>query len=238
MLPEEFHKQIMRNPPLIPKDSREWPSEWKVVEYKTYPRFRQHKLPDPEPLTTSLEAAFKARHSERIYRADSLSEKALSTLLKYSAGCNDEHACHSITCGFRHYPSAGARFPLEVYVNVSTVDGLAPGLYHYNVADHALEQFPFIDHEDIFYYTHCENEYRPSLTFIISARQYRSAIKYKDFGYAATLIEAGHLTQNLLLSATVLQLASCSRIGFNYDALHQILDLDEVELLLYTIDVG
>ncbi|MGD1992301.1 MAG: SagB/ThcOx family dehydrogenase, partial [Anaerolineae bacterium] len=103
--------------------------------FKTYPNAPRLTLPDSPPGEgLSVEAAIESRRSRRDYAPGSLSREALSRLL---------HAASGITAparGFRAAPSAGALYPIETYAVVQDVAGVDPGIYHYAVREHALEQ--------------------------------------------------------------------------------------------------
>lgn len=93
------------------------------------------KLPSPELIgTMSVEEAIFKRRSIRDYVDKPLTLKQLSQLLWAAQGITDPR------WRFRVAPSAGATYPLEVYVVVGK-DGVAElgvGVYHYNPNDHTL----------------------------------------------------------------------------------------------------
>ena len=57
----------------------------------------------------------------------------------------------------------------------------------------------------------------------------RSSAKYGDFAYLLALLEAGHMSQNILLVATALNLQTRPMMGFDDDIIPQLLDLDPEE---------
>jgi len=94
--------------------------------------------PQPVPLpevrhegTMSLEAALWARRSIRDLKPDALPLAAAAQLLWAAQGKNRPD-------GHRTAPSAGATYPLEVYLVTGSVDGLPPGVYRYRSATHDL----------------------------------------------------------------------------------------------------
>ncbi|HXY20275.1 MAG TPA: SagB/ThcOx family dehydrogenase [Gemmatimonadales bacterium] len=81
----------------------------------------------------SLEAALWARQSVRTLARDSSVGLADAAQLLWAAqGVNRAN-------GHRTAPSAGAAYPLELYLVASRVRDLAPGVYHYRPATHDLE---------------------------------------------------------------------------------------------------
>jgi SagB-type dehydrogenase family enzyme len=91
------------------------------------------KLPEPRHQgAMSLEAALWARQSVRTLTRDSITLAEIGQLLWAAQGVNRPN-------GHRTAPSAGATYPLELYLVASRVSGLPAGVYHYGVAGHALE---------------------------------------------------------------------------------------------------
>jgi len=97
----------------------------------------QIKLPPPsQEGGLSLEAAIAKRRSVRHFAPGSISQSQLSLLLWATQGISDGRS------QLRTVPSAGAGYPLEVFVvcGLNGVEGLAEGIYRYNIASHSLTQ--------------------------------------------------------------------------------------------------
>jgi hypothetical protein len=93
---------------------------------------KSFKLPEPKLSSkTSVEEALSKRRSVRDYGEDSLSIEEISQLLWSAQGI-------TVKWGGRATPSAGALYPLEIYVVVGKVKGLEPGLYHYDPEKHLI----------------------------------------------------------------------------------------------------
>lgn len=228
----------------ISRDATTWPKEWGEILTKQYPKFSRTPLPNPLQKSADLHTALLKRKSAR-KAASSLDLKKISTLLQLSAGIK-KHDGHHLTQEElnktkRNYPSAGNRYPLELYILANQVDDLEKNVYHFNIIensleevaninilDQALKQFKYEDHS----YVWAQNA---QAVIIITSMQYRSSIKYQDEGYLAALIECGHLAQNLLLTAASQDIAACPMYGFNRHGMHKTLDLDSDELVLYSI---
>lgn len=221
----------------IPKDQAEWPKEWKTVYYKTYPRFKKIELPE-----TKKEADFyslvKKRKSERDFRRSPLDIDALSTLLRYSCGVTRERAGgHS-----RAQASGGARFPIEIYpVIFRGSDALRSGVYHYNVRDHALDvlwsrEFDDAHIRELFTYPWMRDA---SAALIMTAVFHRNQMKYGERGYRYTLLEAGHIGQNIYLNSAALDLKCCA-LGGTFDrSIEKLLGIDGVtESVVYAVALG
>lgn len=107
-------------------------------------------------------------------------------------------------------PSGGGRNPYEAYVYAPNVEGLAPGTYHYSAADHSLAPVNLSDlpkpgvvlaHQPWF-----DNA---AALILLVANFDRTMWKYPHpTGYRVVVLEAGHIAQNIILTATAHGLAS------------------------------
>jgi SagB-type dehydrogenase family enzyme len=117
----------------------------------------------------------------------------------------------------RPVPSAGALYPLEAYVVSLAVDAVESGVYHYDPFRHRLEWLGTVDEATL-----ADTVVDPSLVtrasavVIVTAMFWRSRFKYGVRGYRFALLEAGHLAQNLILTAVALRLSALPLGGF-YD---------------------
>lgn len=215
---------------LPPSDT--WPAEWSTVFYKTYTRAERVVLPEPKmPQNVLLEDVLCKRASANTFE-DSTEVEAdnVSTLLRYSCGLiGDNNPQRNM---MRPYPSAGARYPLEVYPVIQNSKDLAVGIYHYHVPTHQLEfvrPSPFV--------SEVTGSFSPNLSwikdastfFIVSAVFDRTMNKYEERGYRYLLEEVGALTQNMYLVATALNLPIVTFVGFEDHVINELLDFDGVE---------
>ena len=135
----------------------------------------------------------------------------------------------------RTSPSSGGLHPVEAYPLVCNVDGLGPGLYHYNPRDHTLEQIAELgraDAEVLAGELLCGQTYFAAahVTFLLSARFERAFWKYRRHqrGLTAVLMDAAHLTQTLYLVATELGLGAFVTAAINGEDIDARLGLDGV----------
>jgi len=190
-----------------------------------------------------MESNFKKRHSTREFDlTKKITLNELSTLLYFSAGTKPPYinsANESVVR--RHYPSGGARYPLEVYLGIQRVEEVTPGIYHYDTKEHLLETLT-VDREH--FESLREGLYYPwsrdaAIIFLITSVWSRNMVKYKDRGYRIILMEAGHLAQNLSLTATALGIGCCNSVGFHNRRINQLLDIEnEDEDSLYMSVLG
>lgn len=143
--------------------------------------------------------------------------EALSVLLRYVWGCHGtkEIVPGELTILKKTSPSGGSQHPGEVYPVISDVEGVDPGIYHYDVEHHALElmeRLPAAEMRAVSYAMSADQEHcrlAPAV-FVMTARFGRNYWKYvaHDKAYRAVLVDAGHLSQTFYLVATALGLGA------------------------------
>jgi SagB-type dehydrogenase family enzyme len=130
----------------------------------------------------------------------------------------------------RPYPSGGACHELEIYPVVRNVDGLEPGLYHYDPAGHRLETLagpakPVTALSEVARVSSLMTA-PPQVTLVIAARPGRVMWKYQSMAYALTLKHVGVLYQVMYSVATAMDLAACALGGGDSDAFADATGLD------------
>ena len=118
------------------------------------------------------------------------------------------HAAEDFDVLKKTSPSGGALHPTEAYVVVQRVDGIEPGLYHYRSVDHALQRLPGPEDGLADFATlavagqHWFGE--AHVLVVLAPRFARNFWKYRNHAkaYRVCILDIGHLSQTLLLSAT------------------------------------
>ncbi len=183
--------------------------------------------------SSELTESMRARKSTRQFSDKAISLKDLSLLLE---GCRIYERE-----GFferRSYPSAGARFPVEVYPIAFNVEGLKQGAYHYNSNNNSLE---LLLDEDLrsqtsdFVSPFIKN---PSLALVMTAVIPRSEVKYGIKAYPFSLIEAGHIGQNISLLSAKHNIGCCAIGGYVDETVIKLLDLTQDEISIYALAIG
>ena len=63
----------------------------------------------------------------------------LDTVLRYVFGVHGYASrVDGVVCIKRTSPSGGGLHPITAYPIIANVEGIAPGVYHYNAGDHSL----------------------------------------------------------------------------------------------------
>lgn len=195
------------------------------------------ELPPPETVgTVSVEEAIGRRRSIRSYTDEPLSLQDISQLMWAAQGITDPAR------NFRAAPSAGATYPLEVYVVVgyNCVTGLSEGLYHYDPPKHRLEYILKGDMRSSLAEAAVGQSYvrEAPIDIVIAAVYERTTGKYGERGVRYVHMEAGHAAQNLYLQATARGLGMVTVGAFYDDQVQGLLQLPEEQKPLYIIPVG
>lgn len=235
---DKFHS-FTKNKRLDTSNMKDVPQSWIKIHFKTYPRLDKISFNNIKTPITTLSKIIEKRRSVRKFSGFSISKDELFYLLFSSCGLT--YLGEAFDDSRRPYPSAGARYPLEVYPLILNCEGIKRGLYHYNVKENYLE---FLLDEDLSKWliktTGGEKWItKAAVVFIITGVLDRTRIKYGDRGYRYALIETGHLGQNLCLLATELGLGTCPLGGYIDTEVNKLLDIDlQKEVALYLVVVG
>jgi len=200
---------------------------------KSYPRLPSVKLPETDKEDSQFENLIDYRESQRNFSEQPISFSELSKILSSCRIVDSKRKPEK-----RTYPSGGARFPVEIYAVSYNVDGLDNGAYHYNMKDKSLELLlgqNLKNKRRELISPYLEN---PAATIIFTSVLARSEVKYGLRAYPYSLIEAGHMGQNIQLAATEIGIGSCPVSGFLDDTVKKILDLTDDEIPIYSISIG
>jgi len=180
-----------------------------------------------------LEQLLQERRSVRDYKKSRLSLAHVGQLLWAAQGITDAK-------GFRTAPSAGALYPLELYIVVSNVDTLSEGIYHYNPKSHQLK----IIREGEFSKVLARAAYGQSsvreaaAVFVFTAVYERTTLKYSKRGERYVHIEIGHAAENMFLQAQALDLGTVVIGAFYDDEMTDVLHLPSNVSPLLLMPVG
>ncbi|UCH66742.1 MAG: SagB/ThcOx family dehydrogenase [Ignavibacterium sp.] len=193
------------------------------------------KLPSPNLKgVTSVEEALHKRRSIRDYTNEPVTIADISQLLWAAQGITEE------SYGLRTAPSAGALYPLEVYVATSNVEDLTPGLYKYKTQNHTIKKIDDGDkRKDIANAALGQDAIEnSSAIIIITAVPERTEVKYGRRAERYVQMEVGHAGQNIYLQAVSLGLGTVMIGAFKDDALKKVLDLPKNENPLAIYPLG
>lgn len=188
----------------------------------------------------SLEETLHKRRAVRHFSDEALSFEEISQLLWAAYGLTKENPSQDfMRGGYRTAPSAGALYPLDLYLVAGNVVGLDAGIYKYNSEKHEL--ITFIDKDirrELSYASSIMVETAPA-TIVYTAVFNRTTKKYGERGrFRYVPIDLGHSAQNVHLQAVALGLATCPIGAFNDEDVKTAMKLNELEEPLFFIPIG
>jgi len=191
------------------------------------------ELPEPRLMSeVSVEQALKTRRSVREFLPQPLTLIEVSQLLWAAQGVTAYRS--------RTTPSAGGLYPLEVYLVVGDVEGLAAGVYRYVSKSHSVKQI-------------LEGDVRKSLSnaaywqewagdgaiaLVFAGVYERTTKKYGQRGHRYVHMEAGHAAQNVYLQAEALGLGTVLVGAFMDSWVKSVLHMSDEEQPLSIMPVG
>jgi len=207
--------------------------------YKDYPDAVQRLRLDAEaiPREVNLWPCVARRRSHRDYQDRPLTQAELATLLWATQGITGAMGGYH----FRASPSAGALYPVETYVAVHRVDGVTPGIWHFQVIDFALELVAAGDFRQPLVQAGLGQGFlgAAGAVFIWTGVLNRARWKYRERAVRYLFLDAGHICQNLMLAATALDLGVCPVGAFFDEEVEGIVGVDAAEeVALYLASVG
>jgi len=182
-----------------------------------------------------LEEAIACRKSVRRFASQVISQSQLSQLLWAAQGTSD-------IAWSRTVPSAGATYPLEIFVvcGASGVEHLSEGVYHYHTDSHSLTLHHRGDARHALARAALDQEYiyEAPVDIVICALYERTTGQYGARGERYVHMEVGHAGQNIYLQATALGLGTVAIGAFRDEAVREALRLDRKYHPLYIMPVG
>ena len=194
---------------------------------KVYPGVNYQHLPRPENLSRpSLQDASGPFDGKVPGRAVTI--ERLSVILALAYGITGRVQAGEKEYFFRSAPSAGALYPVEIYLATGGMNGLPEGLYHYDASGPGLCQLrsenimPFVDR--------CiamdPDSPPPALTFFLTGITFRSAWKYKSRALRYLLLDTGHVLENLTMTLKAEGLSATVHVDIDRETSGRLLGCD------------
>ena len=194
-------------------------------------------LPSPSQKgDVSLEETIAKRRSIRHFTSEAISQLQLSQILWAAQGITDTRL------KYRTVPSAGATYPLEIFVvcGRNGIEGVGDGIYRYNAAHHSLT----LHHKGDVRLELARAAlgqhfiYHAPVDIVICALYQRTTLRYGSRGERYVYIEVGHAGQNIYLQAVALGLATVAIGAFYDEQVREVLRLDKQYKPLYIMPLG
>ena len=201
------------------------------------------KLPVPKlKSTVSVEEAMLNRRSVRDFKSDALSLEQVSQVLWAAYGVTKEMSSPSfLRGGLKTAPSAGALYPLEIYVIVGNVNGLEKGIYKYLPEGHFLIKIYEQDIRKELAEAALNQEFieQAPVSLVYSAVYSRTTKKYKDRGRERYVcMDLGHSAENVCLQVVAMGLGTCPVGAFEDRMVRNVIMIPDNEEPLYIMPIG
>jgi putative peptide maturation dehydrogenase len=199
------------------------------------PHYTWLSLPAPE--RTALDSLFESRSTCRTFDATrALPVAGLAAVLHRVFGAQAVQTLAPDAVALKkNSPSGGGLHPIDAYVLVQNVAGIAPGVYHYQCVQHALEPMQLLAAEQA---TALARELvagqgwfaNAPVLVLMAARFQRNFWKYRQHAKAWRVLQldAGHLSQNLYLAATELGYGAFITAAINDACAERLFELDGI----------
>jgi len=197
--------------------------------------FETISLPPPQiDSHHSLERMIYQRRSIREYSEETLTLSDVSQLLWSGQGITDPMD------NYRAVPSAGALYPLELYLITGNVQNLSEGIYRYHPSKHELAIIVFGEKRSSLSIASLRQDCvrDGAVTIAVTAVFERTRWKYGNRSERYICMEVGHVCQNISLQAEALNLGTVVVGAFNDSSVTQVLDLPDNEIPLCLIPIG
>ena len=191
-------------------------------------------LPRHAPASTAtLALLLERRHSVRDFSDRPVELAELAEVLWAAIGVNRPD-------GRRTVPSAGALFPLDVYVVAGNVRGLPSGVYHYLPLEHALERTADGDRRAALVREALRQGWvaRAAAVLVVTAEYERTTVKYGDRGVRYAQMEVGSVAQNVYLQCAALGLGTTFVGAFDDDGVGEAAGLPAARRPLALLPIG
>jgi len=174
-----------------------------------------------------LEQSIVARRSHRDFSSQALTLEQIGQLVWAAQG-------QATKSKYRTVPSAGATYPLELFVVTEQ------GMFHYLLAEHALEKLTDKDLRSALASAAWGQEFIEAapLTLVFAAEFSRTTRRYGQRGVRYVYMEAGHAAQNVHLQAEALGLGSVAVGAFDDASVSKVLSLPKQLEPIYMVVVG
>lgn len=196
----------------------------------------------------SLERALKARQSVRDYQEVPLTLAEISQILWAAQGFTRErkepptrwNPKYEWQGGLRTAPSAGALYPMEIYLLAGKVDGLPGGVYKYVPKNHALIKVTEADkRKELCLAALKQPQIEKASAVVLMAGVYeRTSYKYGERAERYVHMEAGSIAENIYLQATALGIGTVLIGAFNDEEVKKVMSLPADESPLIIMPLG
>jgi len=188
-----------------------------------------------------FERVMLRRRSSRNFSSSPMSLQDLTKILFFANGITDVYVSGGYRNFRRNVPSSGNLGSIEIYPLINRVEGVEPGIYHYDPLENSLAclksgDFKHLIMDRMIY----QPEFADAAVLLItSALIDRVRAKYGDRAYRYVHLDAGHVGENVYLTCAALSLGCCATAGFIDNEVNDFIGIDGInETVVYILAIG
>ncbi len=223
--------------------------ELAAAKNKQSPEAEVISLPAPrQDSLISVEKAISLRRSIREYADSPLSISEVSQILWAAQGFTRErkdpprmwNPKYEWQGGLRTAPSAGALYPMEIYLLAGNIEGLTKGVYKFMPKNHSLMRVMGVDKRiDLSSAALKQASIEKAAAVVVMAGVYdRTSFKYGERAERYVHIEVGSIAENVYLQGMTLGIGTVIIGAFNDKDVKSVLQLPEDEHPLAIMPLG
>ncbi len=166
----------------------------------------------------------------------SIDIQTLSDVFRLAYGYTARQRAGNQTYLYRSVPSAGALYPVEIYVSGAGIPGLPQGLFHYDIQAFSIRQLRGEETSALIAETlSIQKPENTWVSFILSGIFFRSSWKYRKRAFRYVMLDTGHLVENLVSALAFAGLSCSVRYDFEDERLCSLLGLDRLKEACFAI---
>lgn len=212
-----------------------------ILSARKPPRFKRYSKAPRRPLPASapagdalaLSSLLRRRRTVRDFARAPVPLRDVALLLRTTFGVTGMVDTDLLgRMALRTSPSAGALHPVEAYVLAWNVEGLAPGVYHYDVAGNELRRLRRGNFRNAAVDAASGQDWigRAGFLCVMTAVFPRVLWKYQlEDAYRTLFLDAGHLGQTFCLAATSLGLGPFTTAAIQDSKIEKLLRIDGID---------
>lgn len=202
------------------------------------------ELPEPRlDSEISLEETLQKRRSIRKYSDDPLTMEEVSQILWAAYGLTKPYPDGPafLRGGLKTAPSAGARYPLEIYLVAGNVTELSTGIYKYRAEDHSIFKISDGDIRKELAEAALDQPWvlEAPASLVYSAVFSRTTDTYGDRGRERYVcMDLGHSAENVYLQAVALDMGTVAIGAFSDIKVKLLINMTKEEEPIYIMPLG
>ena len=232
----EYHERTKHSPESVRTDTFSLDFENKPRPYKTYealPRVSLAASPDPpeEPALSAIATATSEPDERTDPSESAVDAQALQTLCHYATGVTKRLEMQGRQMRFRAAACTGKLYHVDLYAVTGAVDGLDPGVYHFDPDSGAFDVLREGDYRGVLARASGAQSAVADapVTFVATSQWWRNAWKYRDRTYRHAFWDSGTILANLLAVAHAGGRRATVVSGFADDPVARLLGVDPGE---------